>query len=655
MKIKHAIVAVVSLLLAPVSLCASAGEKAAAKDPREVLVTVRGSRPGKAFFFLRAAGGPEVVCLCRRYVLVPGKLRGRPVMARELIEGIARMHGLRASWAKKGKVVVLERGTRIDDVKLMEIALNTKGPAERRKAVVRAAWFEDHRAIPALVKACSDKDPETAYWAEWTLRHYGLKAAALIGGEAARPVLEKALLSRSDVLKREAVRGLARLGGEKSAAKLQELLKTWKTNHPARPALLEALGRMGLKLAHLRNEGEAAAMGAGLNRSPGCRAVVRGLINYGEASEVVGTVAEATGDAELLAAVIKTLEGGGSGRPEIAAKILAESSAPKARAALVKALEAKDKRVQFAAACSLAPSGNARALELLKKKLKDQRDSFLALEALGRCGHVGAVRILEGAYKHADGRAISADGITSALGEIGSDEAVQALGHRLSALTPKNRQLEEFSLYLALGQTANEKALKLIGRRGCLKSSTHAIKALGRFGNETAVNQLTAIYRAQPRSSFMVLDAFGETGSLRARAAVLRILGGRPAKKAGELSALSRTGHVESFEKMCRAVVGEKGKPRNPIWPWYGMKLLNHAVGPSGRDAYAVMVGEIGKVFSEEQMISALKRSYPDDPKCAEAVRKLKERFRMKHMSGWDPRPGARRERPKLISEEEPD
>ena len=234
----------------------------------------------ETFDALIGTGGARVLMLGERWPLqVPAELRFKPVDQKTLVEAVAAGRDLKVAWLQNGACAVFYPGALDADVARVQKELASADVAVRRNAVWRAGWLRDVRAVPLLVKAARDADPEMAREAmcglrraTWSvvcacdssvvdllaievdssdvdLRCCAIAALGEVRGAQALAPLEKAVADRNYVVRREAVAALGRVGGEKALMLVEKALTD--SDYTVFSEAATALGHIGGEKASL--------------------------------------------------------------------------------------------------------------------------------------------------------------------------------------------------------------------------------------------------------------------------------------------------------------------------------------------------------------------------------------------------------------------
>jgi RNA polymerase sigma factor (sigma-70 family) len=540
---------------------------AAARSPEQpakklfakgLLVTPRGWRASDVFVDLEKKGLRVVQLRPQPELIVPPEMRFRNVDGQSLVEGIARLRGLRVVWLRGGQLAVIQRGASEVEVKRALAGLKAADIRRRRKAALRAGWLDDVRVVRALaVAATNDLGKGVTQQARASLRRLGWDAVAALQPLAAQRLLEEELNNRDVSIRCLAASALGQFGGggtvttDKAWALFEKALadKHRKTREQA----VAALGRIGSGKAlafvaialedkdpNVRREA-ALALGriAGGKSAIAAKALtiiekelehrhsgrrwnaVKALKQVGGKRSLpflrrafrdqVGIVRETAisalgnvGNGESLRLIEKALESKNPRIRECAVFALGQARGEKALELLDKALKDKNVVVRMFAVTALGQIGGEKALKLIEKAMADNNNDSIrhrALWVLGQIGNEQALWLLNKAVDNKDPRIRA--GAAAALGHVGGQESLPLLE---KALNDKDVRVRE-SAVLALAWTGGDKTVALLGRALADKDPylrSKAVGALGIVGSGRARDMLLARLPVEKNKAVLV-------------------------------------------------------------------------------------------------------------------------------------------------------
>ena len=625
-------------------------------NPALVKVVVRSSSPNRAFYILRGRGGPEVTLLGRRrQLVVPAELRRKPITAQKLIEGVAGYHGLKIIWLEKGKFVVLQRGGDVRDVARLGADLKSHKDEVRISAAGEAWSIEDQRAVRLLGEAANkDKNPEVVRWADWSLRRLGLPAATAICGEKMRPVLDRALTSRSSVVRSAGARSLGMLGDEKSYKRLLQAVadgKAGKHNVRRDPgfrygmALGTALGRAGkaksiptlywLPRTLISGGREGRVLGLGEVDSP--RALSDLLREAESPDRTSATILARRPRPPLIRLLCSQLEAEGR-RPRAAgAYALGYMERPDLAPKLHKLLKDKDKDVRLHAACSLVVLGDEKGYPVLEAVLADRssRDRRDACMALGRAGGSRAIKTLQKVLsdkKLSDYHYMA----LGALGEIGGEEARKVLLDQIGSVPKFSSTTLDYAV----------EALARCGNKGVFNALVYYMRKGQGMGEELANIGTPEVEKVLCESALSKNKAvarsahhgLGKLGGKEARKVLLVLAGRRKPFDPVLANPLGWAGGAKAAELLAKPLDSDKYRD---YWLYCGWSLAK-AGGPRARDALVKILSDKKYDICYEYMIDDMTRTFPDDPRIRSADEARYKRLHRRPRAP-QPRPGPSR------------
>ena len=439
---------------------------------------------------------PKVVMIRKRNSLViPSKLRFKPVKADELIEAVAKFNNLKVAWHKNKTIAVLYRGALDKAVKDLRKELASNDEKIRANAAWKAGWLEDPRVIDALAQVANDKSPDVVRYAVKSLSRLGFASAVVAGGDKMLPFLQRALKDYDVSVRKDAVLALGDIGGEKVVELLEEALNDRKPF--VRGFVISVLedmdGEKKFKLIKKALEDKN-----GYVRGKAVYAL--GSVTGDEAFELIKKNLKDRDLNVRRSAVFALVKVNRDEAFELAKNALNDEArfvrlgaisalgqigGEKTIGILENFLDDKDKAVRSCVVGALGNISEKKALELIEKAL-DDKDAFVRIDAVSALLNIGGENSFELIEKVLDDKDANVRSrVISALGQIGGEKAFTLI----------TKVLEDKDLFVkgraisALGQIGGEKAFVLIEE--ALKDKNRNIKlsavsALKQIGGEKA-------------------------------------------------------------------------------------------------------------------------------------------------------------------------
>ena len=457
-----------------------AGEpKTPAKDSDTTVV----SQGSNARVVLSVLGrkGVRVVQLGRpRNLTVPAEFRYKPVDGRKLVEEIARSRGLQAIWLQDKSLAVLQRGASDAEVSGIAAGLKSTDPAKQREAAWHAGWVEDHRVIHLLLEAAGKADDRLSRQVTASLLFLGTRAVAAVGGEQARPVLDRGFA----IFEKQA----KNVEGEQGQSAIPMCLALRDFGGDRAVPILEKI----------------------LNDAPP---------NCGVPKFVCEALENIAGD-KAVPVLERVLATNNYFHNMDAARALGVVATDQAFAALQKLAASPDWRARKAAPLGMALIGNDPAIAVLEKLAwdTDWQVRYAACDALGQIGGEKALAILE---------------------KFGRDPEVKKLMDRVaeskrarpnSGLSGPGEVIQR-NLLLARGQIGDDKALAFIAKAADDPAAMvrHKVaEALGWMGVESVLPILEKLAAdADPAVGYRAAASLAQIGTDGALAILERLAASR--------------------------------------------------------------------------------------------------------------------------------
>ncbi|MBI5726056.1 MAG: HEAT repeat domain-containing protein [Planctomycetes bacterium] len=387
-----------------------------------------------------------------------------------MVEGIAKLHGLKTCWRDDNSRVVLYRGGVEETVGKILADLKSSNIIRRREGARKARFVRDIRIVDPLLDAACDPDVQTAKYAAKSIQLLGLNAVCAIGGEKALPLLKQLAAGDNSQAQREATEALAEIVGPKALELARQLAGL--RNYEIRWRVSDSLEWQGPEALPIIKK-------LAFDRSS--------LVRYG----TVGSLALAGGQKEIDALRAIALEDGSDVRG-MAASAISSVKSKEALDMLECMLEDPESRVRDSALLAIARLDGQRALTWMEKFVAAGDFSLIHYMSfsLNRIPGPRSMALVKRLYEMPD-KKISAYGVSSipdqcdsevfdfvtgilekypknysaaiTLGNMGTDEAASIL-EKLAAST--NNDVRRIAA-AGLAQVASPRAVKTLAKLVC--------------------------------------------------------------------------------------------------------------------------------------------------------------------------------------------